>query len=175
MLKNLVIHRKSIKFAPQIVLWCNGSTTGFGSVCSGSNPLRTTKWRPQALIFNGLRALFLFYPIKRHIAQASRMTDMVEPPHALPGAGVTLLRTPDSRGGGSAHPSIGASPGPSEGRGADPCQRQIRYCASPSLSGRPGWVLYGRIHGSVPTAVRCPQHLLSSLRRGIGDTPRLTA
>ena len=26
-----------------IVLWCNGSTTGFGSVCGGSNPPRTTK------------------------------------------------------------------------------------------------------------------------------------
>ena len=24
------------------VLWCNGSTTGFGSVCRGSNPLGTT-------------------------------------------------------------------------------------------------------------------------------------
>ena len=23
-------------------LWCNGSTTGFGSVCGGSNPPRTT-------------------------------------------------------------------------------------------------------------------------------------
>ena len=27
----------------RIVLWCNGSTTGFGSVCPGSNPGRTTK------------------------------------------------------------------------------------------------------------------------------------
>ena len=26
-----------------IVLWCNGSTTGFGSVCGGSNPPRTTQ------------------------------------------------------------------------------------------------------------------------------------
>ena len=25
-----------------IVLWCNGSTTGFGSVCLGSNPGKTT-------------------------------------------------------------------------------------------------------------------------------------
>ena len=25
-----------------IGLWCNGSTTGFGSVCLGSNPGRTT-------------------------------------------------------------------------------------------------------------------------------------
>ena len=30
-------------FAKGIVLWCNGSTTGFGSVCGGSNPPRTTK------------------------------------------------------------------------------------------------------------------------------------
>ena len=26
-----------------IVVWCNGSTTGFGSVCRGSNPRTTTK------------------------------------------------------------------------------------------------------------------------------------
>ena len=32
---------------PLIVLWCNGSTTGFGSVCSGSNPLRTTEKEKQ--------------------------------------------------------------------------------------------------------------------------------
>ena len=34
--------QKSIIFAPAIVLWCNGSTTGFGSVCQGSNPCETT-------------------------------------------------------------------------------------------------------------------------------------
>lgn len=27
----------------QTVLWCNGSTTGFGSVCPGSNPGKTTE------------------------------------------------------------------------------------------------------------------------------------
>ena len=26
-----------------IVPWCNGSTTGFGPVCEGSNPSGTTK------------------------------------------------------------------------------------------------------------------------------------
>ena len=31
------------KRAMRIVLWCNGSTTGFGSVCLGSNPGRTTQ------------------------------------------------------------------------------------------------------------------------------------
>ena len=39
--KTLPLHRfsrKALKFG----LWCNGSTTGFGSVCLGSNPGRTT-------------------------------------------------------------------------------------------------------------------------------------
>ena len=26
----------------RLVSWCNGSTTGFGSVCQGSNPCETT-------------------------------------------------------------------------------------------------------------------------------------
>ena len=30
-------------FATAIVLWCNGSTTVFGSVCGGSNPPGTTE------------------------------------------------------------------------------------------------------------------------------------
>lgn len=29
--------------AMRIVSWCNGSTTGFGSVCQGSNPCETTR------------------------------------------------------------------------------------------------------------------------------------
>ena len=33
---------KTTTFAPVIVQWCNGSTTGFGSVCGGSNPPWTT-------------------------------------------------------------------------------------------------------------------------------------
>ena len=28
----------------KIALWCNGNTTGFGSVISGSNPLGATRW-----------------------------------------------------------------------------------------------------------------------------------
>ena len=34
----------------QIVLWCNGSTTGFGSVCPGSNPGKTTKIKANYLL-----------------------------------------------------------------------------------------------------------------------------
>ena len=45
--KNLENGQKTITFAAAnkilIVLWCNGSTTGFGSVCGGSNPPRTTQ------------------------------------------------------------------------------------------------------------------------------------
>lgn len=33
---------KNAYLCSRIVLWCNGSTTGFGSVCGGSNPPRTT-------------------------------------------------------------------------------------------------------------------------------------
>ena len=32
-----------------IVLWCNGSTTDFGSVCLGSNPDRTTNSLEQVM------------------------------------------------------------------------------------------------------------------------------
>ena len=32
-----------VKVKRCIVQWCNGSTTGFGSVCGGSNPPWTTK------------------------------------------------------------------------------------------------------------------------------------
>ena len=41
--KNLGIKLKNITFAPTIVLWCNGSTTVFGSVSGGSNPPGTTQ------------------------------------------------------------------------------------------------------------------------------------
>lgn len=37
------IERISLSSAFGIVSWCNGSTTGFGSVCQGSNPCETTK------------------------------------------------------------------------------------------------------------------------------------
>lgn len=39
------------------VQWCNGSTTGFGSVCGGSNPPRTTQ-KPRWNHFP--RGFFLF-------------------------------------------------------------------------------------------------------------------
>ncbi len=39
----MAVYNKTAIFASAIVLWCNGSTTGFGSVCGGSNPPRTTK------------------------------------------------------------------------------------------------------------------------------------
>ena len=38
------------KRAIRIVLWCNGSTTGFGSVCLGSNPGRTTQKKSALLM-----------------------------------------------------------------------------------------------------------------------------
>ena len=34
-----------------IVQWCNGSTTGFGSVCGGSNPPWTTILKPRDICF----------------------------------------------------------------------------------------------------------------------------
>lgn len=52
------MEKKSATFANDlIVLWCNGSTTVFGSVSGGSNPPGTTsrKTTPQAL---GLRGCF---------------------------------------------------------------------------------------------------------------------
>ena len=42
-IKNLVVDEKSTTFASEIVLWCNGSTTVFGSVSGGSNPPGTTE------------------------------------------------------------------------------------------------------------------------------------
>ena len=38
----MVCRGKRLTFALLIVVWCNGSTTGFGSVCRGSNPRTTT-------------------------------------------------------------------------------------------------------------------------------------
>ncbi len=49
-----VFQGKHIKFG----LWCNGSTTGFGSVCPGSNPGSPTE---KALRYNILE-LFNFRP-----------------------------------------------------------------------------------------------------------------
>ena len=41
--QNLGIKLKNTIFAPAIVLWCNGSTTVFGSVSGGSSPPGTTQ------------------------------------------------------------------------------------------------------------------------------------
>ncbi len=41
--QNLGIKLKNTTFALTIVLWCNGSTTVFGSVSGGSNPPGTTQ------------------------------------------------------------------------------------------------------------------------------------
>ena len=41
-MKNLVVVQKTTTFAPTIGRWCNGNTTGFGSVIPGSNPSRPT-------------------------------------------------------------------------------------------------------------------------------------
>ena len=38
---------------PQLGLWCNGSTTGFGSVCPGSNPGSPTHKRPAEVLSAG--------------------------------------------------------------------------------------------------------------------------
>ena len=39
-----MFHRVSVsRLSNRIVLWCNGSTTVFGSVCLGSNPGKTTQ------------------------------------------------------------------------------------------------------------------------------------
>ena len=41
---NFALHLvgQCVRVGAPIVLWCNGSTTGFGSVCQGSNPCKTT-------------------------------------------------------------------------------------------------------------------------------------
>ena len=43
----------------RIVLWCNGSTTVFGSVCPGSNPGKTTERKPQLNVNQRVEAFFL--------------------------------------------------------------------------------------------------------------------
>lgn len=46
----------------KIDLWCNGSTTDFGSVCLGSNPGRSTQRLKHRL------SLLLFTPLKNILA-----------------------------------------------------------------------------------------------------------
>ena len=43
-----------------IGLWCNGSTTGFGSVCPGSNPGNPTRRGPAT----DVAGLFRYLPIE---------------------------------------------------------------------------------------------------------------
>ena len=53
----MVASPKTSTFAPVNVLWCNGSTTVFGSVSGGSSPSGTT-YRTQIIDLNGLRSIF---------------------------------------------------------------------------------------------------------------------
>ena len=50
-----------------IVVWCNGSTTGFGSVCRGSNPRTTTRIRAvlvtALILLESLHAFYNFFRI----------------------------------------------------------------------------------------------------------------
>ena len=55
--KPLPLHRFSRK-ALMIGLWCNGSTTGFGSVCPGSNPGSPTLKKSRSF----LRDFFSYIP-----------------------------------------------------------------------------------------------------------------
>ena len=57
--KYLAICQIFLTFAPanqHFVQWCNGSTTGFGSVYGGSNPPWTTRRGLTALFFFGIAA-----------------------------------------------------------------------------------------------------------------------
>ena len=53
LLKTVCFLKLLLTFAartPFLVLWCNGSTTVFGTVCSGSNPAGTTENNKKALL-----------------------------------------------------------------------------------------------------------------------------
>ena len=55
-----------------IGLWCNGSTTGFGSVCLGSNPGKPTEkeqWNP-LLFFCLNNSRYTIFPIPLFVAIA---------------------------------------------------------------------------------------------------------
>ena len=47
-----ILENKILTLRPGIDLWCNGSTTDFGSVCRGSNPLRSTETHEQIFFHN---------------------------------------------------------------------------------------------------------------------------
>ena len=57
--KNLAGFYSAFIFALHLAieLWCNGSTTDFGSVCLGSNPSSSTK---KPVISTGFSFLYLF-------------------------------------------------------------------------------------------------------------------
>ena len=55
----LSLHSFSKRRQSRIVLWCNGSTTGFGSVCRGSNPRGTTTQKVEQML-DFLRCCMLF-------------------------------------------------------------------------------------------------------------------
>lgn len=63
----LTLHRF---LARRTVLWCNGSTTGFGSVCPGSNPGKTTAKKLQ-LPANEVIAIFVFIRLRCGILAVS--------------------------------------------------------------------------------------------------------
>ena len=54
------MEKKSTTFAADlIVLWCNGSTTVFGSVSGGSNPPGTTGHKITLQVFADLEGYFV--------------------------------------------------------------------------------------------------------------------
>ena len=59
--ENLAVEYKLRTFAFAIVLWCNGSTTVFGSVCGGSNPPGTTE---KALLFLRSKAFSIYTSVR---------------------------------------------------------------------------------------------------------------
>ena len=54
------MEKKSTTFASDLlVLWCNGSTTVFGSVSGGSNPPGTTDYEITLQVFADLEGYFV--------------------------------------------------------------------------------------------------------------------
>ena len=53
LLANLYLCTAFLEKAHKFGLWCNGSTTGFGSVCPSSNLGSPTKKSPERDIFRG--------------------------------------------------------------------------------------------------------------------------
>ena len=59
--------RKKHYLCTQIVLWCNGSTTVFGSVSGGSNPPGTTQKRRKILISFGAFCFSMFLVLPQNL------------------------------------------------------------------------------------------------------------